>query len=86
MVFVVVVVAVIVDSFFFNHFKLERLFSQIQINHHAGGVPVHRDRKEKLVPESVQLSPHLCVCPVGPAASDLLLVTLGRWWLGLSVG
>lgn len=50
---------------FLNRFKLERIFSQIQINRHAGGVPGPWEPKGEavLVLESIQLSPLLCFLP-----------------------
>lgn len=72
-----------VDSL--NHFKLERIFSQIQINRHAGGVPGPWEPKGEtvLVLESIQLSPLLCFLP---ARSAFVTVCWRRgplgwpWW------
>lgn len=80
----VVVGFCIVDSFL-NRFKLERIFSQIQINRHAGGVPGPWEPKGEavLVLESIQLSPLLCFLP---ATSAFVTVCWRRgplgwpWW------
>lgn len=70
---------------FLNRFKLERIFSQIQINRHAGGVPGPWEPKGEavLVLESIQLSPLLCFLP---ATSAFVTVCWRRgplgwpWW------
>lgn len=74
-----VVVFCIVDSL--NHFKLERIFSQIQINRHAGGVPGPWEPKGEavLVLESIQLSPLL---RSQPATSAFVAVFWRRGPLG----
>lgn len=66
---VIMVVAFVQSTLFLNRFKLERIFSQIQINRHAGGVPGPWEPKGEAVRvlESIQWSRLLCCLPTTTA-------------------